>query len=203
MEVILMEDVDRVGHEGDVTKVADGYARNYLIPRGLATQATRGALKDLLLRRKAIEAREETKRVKFVGVAEELSLKSITVKARAGQGTRLHGQVTPQMIAEAAKSQLHMDLDKRNIEIAEPIRELGDFLIGLRLYKDVHAQLPVSVVRDGPTHEEMYPGASKAEPLKPAKTFEEVEAEAEADAAFAELEALEAELAAEAAAATA
>ena len=74
MEVILMEDVDRVGHEGDVAKVADGYARNYLIPRGLATQATKGALKDLALRRKAIEAREETKRSKFQVVAEELSL---------------------------------------------------------------------------------------------------------------------------------
>ena len=201
MEVILMEDVDRVGHEGDVAKVADGYARNYLIPRGLATQATKGALKDLALRRKAIEAREETKRSKFQVVAEELSLKSISVKARAGQGTRLHGQVTPQMIAEAAKVQLHMVLDKRNIEITEPIRELGDFLIGVRLYKDVHAQLPVSVVRDGPAPEELYPAGTKAAAQKPAKTFEEVEAEAEADAAFAELEALEAELAAEAASA--
>jgi len=148
MEVILMSDVDRVGHEGDVLKVADGFARNYLIPRGFAVQANRGALQDLERRRKSIEAREDTKRAKFRVVAEHLNGQSVTVKARAGQGTRLHGQVTPQMIVEAVKDQLQMDLDKRNIEITEPIRELGDYLVGAKLYKDVHAQLPVSVVRD-------------------------------------------------------
>lgn len=148
MQVILLDDVERVGHEGDVITVADGYARNYLIPRKMAVPATKGALKDLERRAKAIAAREEVKRAKAQSVAEELANLRVVVKARAGQGQRLHGQVTPQMIVEAAKEQIHVEIDRRDIEIAEPIRELGDYLVGVRLYKDVHAQLPVSVVSE-------------------------------------------------------
>ena len=148
MQVILMDDVERVGHEGDVIAVADGFARNYLIPRGLAVQATRGALRDLERRRKAISSREDVKRDKAADIAAQLGGRTVVVKARAGQGERLHGQVTPQMIAQAAQEQLHMDIDRREIDIPEPIRELGDYLVRTRLYKEVYAQLPVSVVRD-------------------------------------------------------
>jgi large subunit ribosomal protein L9 len=149
MRVILLEDVERVGHEGDVLKVADGYARNYLLPKKLAVEATRGALLELERRRSAIAAREEEKRARARKRAEELSQMRIVVTARAGQGTRLHGQVTPQMIVEAAKAQLGIELDKRDIDIPEPIRELGEYLVSAKLYKDVSAQLPVTVVREG------------------------------------------------------
>jgi len=148
MQVILLEDLDRIGHEGDVLSVADGFARNYLIPKNKAVQATKGALRDLERRRKAISQREDDKRGRALRTAEDLATKQVVVKARAGEGDRLHGQVTPQMIATAALEQYKTEIDRRDIDIAEPIRELGDFLISVKLYKDVSAQLPIKVVRD-------------------------------------------------------
>lgn len=146
MKVILMEDVPRVGHEGDVLEVADGYLRNYLEPRGLAVRATKGALKDLANRAEAIQRREEAKRERARRLVEELRATRIVVKAPAGEGGRLHGSVTTGQIAEAAEEQLHLMLDRRAIDIPEPIRELGDYLITAKVYKDVEAQLPVRVV---------------------------------------------------------
>lgn len=187
MQVILMDDVERVGHEGEVITVADGYARNYLIPRGLAVQATKGALKDLDRRRKAIGVREETKRERAEVVARDLAERLVTVKARAGQGDRLHGQVTPQMIAEAVKDQLRMDIDRRDLDIAEPIRELGDYLVSAKLYMDVYAQLPISVVRDTEADEEEAEAApevptpeeeAEGEPQEAEKPAPETQAEA-------------------------
>ncbi|NSW57624.1 MAG: 50S ribosomal protein L9 [Armatimonadetes bacterium] len=155
MQVILMDDVERVGHEGDVIEVADGYARNFLLPKKLAVEATKGALKDLERRRKAIEGREAQKAAKAQAIADELATKRVVVKARAGEGQRIHGQVTPAMIAEAAAEQIGAEIDRRDIDIAEPIRELGDYLISVRVYKTVAAQLPVSVVREkSDEHEE-------------------------------------------------
>ncbi|MBP8951777.1 MAG: 50S ribosomal protein L9 [Armatimonadetes bacterium] len=148
MQVILMDDVERVGHEGDVIEVADGFARNFLLPKKLAVAATKGALKDLESRRKAIEGREAQKATKAQAIADDLASKRVVVKARAGEGQRIHGQVTPAMIAEAAAEQIGAEIDRRDIDIAEPIRELGDYLISVRVYKTVAAQLPVSVVRE-------------------------------------------------------
>jgi len=177
MKVILMDDVDRVGHEGDVLEVADGYARNYLIPKSLAVKATPGSLKDLETRAKAIESREDDKRVKAQKLAEELATKKVEVKARAGEGQRIHGQVTTQMLAEAVTEQLGVDIDRRDIDIAEPIRELGDYLISAKLYKDVSAQLPVSVLRDEDAEEEEEQ-ALEAEKAEAAEEAEQVPAEA-------------------------
>ncbi|MCD6359359.1 MAG: 50S ribosomal protein L9 [Armatimonadetes bacterium] len=146
MKVILLDDVPRVGHEGDIIDVADGYLRNYLEPRGLAVRATRGAIKDLENRRKAIAQREEEKRVRAQQLAEELRTSKIIVHAPTGEGTRLHGTVTAQQIAEAAAEQLNFQIDRRDIDIPEPIREIGDYLVSARVYKDVTAQLPVHVV---------------------------------------------------------
>ena len=148
MQVILLQDVERVGHEGDLLTVADGYARNYLLPRGLAVQANKGTLKDLELRRGAIARRDAEKREAAQQVAEALRDKTIVVKAVTGEGTKLHGTITAQQIAEAAAQQLSLSLDKRDIDIAEPIREVGDYLVSARLYKDVAAQLPVRVVSE-------------------------------------------------------
>ena len=129
MKVILLDDVPRVGHEGDIIDVADGYLRNYLEPRGLAVRATRGAIKDLENRRKAIAQREEEKRVRAQQLAEELRTSKIIVHAPTGEGTRLHGTVTAQQIAEAAAEQLNFQIDRRDIDIPEPIREIGDYLV--------------------------------------------------------------------------
>ncbi|NPV45667.1 MAG: 50S ribosomal protein L9 [Armatimonadetes bacterium] len=146
MQVILLQDVERLGHEGDVLNVADGYGRNYLLPRGLAVKADKGTLKELEMRRSAIARRDADKRSAAQKAASELQGKLITVRAVTGQGTRLHGTVTTAQIAEAASEQLGITIDRRDIDIPEPIREVGDYLISVRLYKDVAAQLPVHVV---------------------------------------------------------
>ena len=146
MKVILLADVQRVGHEGDILDVADGYVRNYLEPRGLAVKASKGAIRDLENRRAAIERREVDKRAQAEELAAGLREMKIVVHAPVGEGTRLHGSVTSQQVAIAAAEQLKFDIDRRDVDIAEPIRELGDYLVSARVYKDVTAQLAVSVV---------------------------------------------------------
>lgn len=148
MQVILLKDVERVGHEGDILKVADGYARNFLIPRNLATVASKGAMKDLEMRKGAIERRETEKRAAAQQVADDLRDKRVVVKHVAGEGIKLHGTVTTQQIADAAAAQLGLKLDKRDLDIAEPIRETGDYLVTARIYRDVAAQLSVRVVSE-------------------------------------------------------
>ncbi|MGI5818869.1 MAG: 50S ribosomal protein L9 [Armatimonadota bacterium] len=146
MKVILLEDIPRVGHEGDILDVADGYLRNYLEPRGLAVKATKGAIKDLENRRQAIERRDDQKREEAQKNAEELRGQRIVVRAPTGEGGRLHGSVTTGQIAEAAEQQLGVIIDRRDIDVPEPIRETGDYLITASIYKDVDVQLPVRVI---------------------------------------------------------
>jgi len=146
MKVILLDDVARVGHEGEVVEVTDGYFRNYLAPRKLAVKATQGPLKDLEARSRAIEKRDQQKREKAEQAANRLRGQKVTVRAPTGEGTKLHGSVTAQQIAGAAREQLNFELDRRDIDIPEPIRETGDYLVSAKVYKDVVAQLAVSVV---------------------------------------------------------
>ena len=183
MKVILLADVPRVGHEGDVIDVADGYLRNYLGPRGLAIAATKGALKDLQNRAQGIERREEAKRERARHLVEELRDQRILVRAPTGEGGRLHGTMTTGQIAQAAEEQLHLVLDRRDIDIPEAIRELGDYLITAKVYKDVEAQLPVRVV------------SLTGEERAPEEVFEEIVEEIEEEEAEAEEAAEEAETA--------
>lgn len=162
MKVILLEDVQRLGHEGDIVEVAEGYMRNYLEPRGLAVRATKGAIKDLENRRQAIARREEAKRARAAELAAQLRERRIIIHAPTGEGTRLHGSVTAQQIAEAAREQLQFDLDRRDLDIPEPIREIGDYLVSAQIYKGVHAQLSVRVLPLDAVDEEL-PEAEVAE----------------------------------------
>ncbi len=148
MRVIFLQDIDRVGHEGEMADVADGFARNYLIPRKLAVKATKGAERELEQRAASIARRDADKRSQAQALAAQLAGTTVVVKAIAGEGSRLHGQVTSLMIADAIKAQLNYDLDRRDVEIPEPIRLVGDYLIGARLYKDIKAQLPISVIAE-------------------------------------------------------
>lgn len=177
MKVILLDDVARVGHEGEVLEVADGYFRNYLEPRNLAVRATAGPLKDLQMRRQAIERRDDDKRDEAQELAERLREQKLVIRASTGEGTKLHGSVTAQQIAEATREQMGLEIDRRDIDIPEPIRETGDYLVSARVYKDVTAQLAVSVVPMD-VEEEKQPAAEPAE----AETAQEPEAEAEAAA---------------------
>jgi len=188
MQVILLKDVDRVGHEGDILRVADGYARNFLIPRNLATVATKGAMKDLEKRRGAIERRDTEKREAAQKMAEELRDKLIVVKHVAGEGVKLHGTVTTQQIADAALAQIGLKLDKRDLDVAEPIREIGDYLVTSRIYKDVVAQLSVRVVSEKSLAAEE---AFRALELEAAEAEKATAEEAPAEAAEVEEEASE------------
>ncbi|MCK4323352.1 MAG: 50S ribosomal protein L9, partial [Armatimonadetes bacterium] len=129
MEVILLDDITNLGREGDVVSVADGHARNYLIPQKLVVKATAGNLKQLEHRRRAIEDREGQKRTQALELAEELKDKSIIVRASVGEGGRLHGEVTAHNIAEAVAEQHGVEISRHDVDIPTPIREKGDYLI--------------------------------------------------------------------------
>lgn len=149
IEVILLADVPNVGHEGDIVKTAAGYARNYLIAQGLAAEATKGALKQLQQRRGAIEERQQQKQAEAQQLGEQLREKGILIETSVGEGGRLHGQITPQQIAEAVGEQFDLPIDRRGIDIPVPIRETGDYLISATLYKGVTIELPICVVATG------------------------------------------------------
>ncbi len=146
MEVILLSDIANLGHEGDVVRVADGYARNYLIPKSMATTVTKGSLRELEQRRRAIGGREADKEAQAQTLAERLRDEMIVIRAAVGEGGRLHGEVTQRNIAAAVAEQLGIEIERRGVDIPVPIRETGDYLITATLYKEVKVEVPVRVI---------------------------------------------------------
>lgn len=147
VKVILTQDVPSLGKHGEVVSVSEGYARNYLFPRGLAIAADKGAMKNVVLRQKQAAMRAEKEAEQARQVAQILSGKTVTVRAHAGKGTtKLFGAVTAQHIADALAQQYHVKVDKRKIILSEPIKSLGDYVVPLHLHHDVHISLRVEVV---------------------------------------------------------
>lgn len=146
MKVILLQDVPGTGKKSQVVNVSDGYARNYLFPRKWAMEATPGAVKEVE-RRQEKERAEEAARVKE---AEELSRrisgKTIEIKAKSGEKGRLYGSVTGQEVADALNAQHQVEVDKRKIGLAEPIRNLGEVTAVISLYAGVKAEMTVKVL---------------------------------------------------------
>jgi large subunit ribosomal protein L9 len=183
MEVILLQDVEALGHEGDIVRVADGHARNFLIPRKMAVEATKSAKTQLERRRGAIARREEQKAEKARGLAETLHQNPLTIAARSGEGGKLHGTVTAQQISAALAEQTGIRVDRRRIQLVEPIRELGNYLVSAQLYKGVTAQLTITVTAEGgeqvqeEAEEVAEEGADEAEETAEATTEDEAEAE--------------------------
>lgn len=147
MKVVLTQEVRTLGSPGDVVEVADGYARNFLIPRGLAQRATKGALKQVDTIRRTREVREIRDLEKARELADSLAALSIRVNAKAGEGGRLFGQVTPQSVAEAITKAGGPKIDKRRLHIDGPIKSLGVHRATLRLHPEVEADLSIEVVR--------------------------------------------------------
>jgi len=145
MKIVLRADVEHVGHKGDIVEVADGYARNFLVPRGLALRATSGIQKQADAMRRSRDARDRHAREVAQAVADRLT-PTIRIEARAGEGGRLFGSVTSSDVAAAVKSQLDVDVDRRDIALDEPIKELGVSELVVRLHRDVTATLSVEVV---------------------------------------------------------
>ncbi len=146
MRVVLRGDVENLGLKGDLVEVADGYARNYLVPKGLAIKATPGAQKQADAMRRNREAQEARARAEAETLAARLTAATIEVKARAGDGGRLFGSVTAADIAEAVQAQLGIEIDRRRLDLDEPLKELGAAEVPLRLHTDVVATLQVAVV---------------------------------------------------------
>ncbi len=146
MKLILTQEVTGLGGPGDVVEVKDGYGRNYLVPRGLAMRWTRGAEKDVAALRKGREARE----IKDLGAAQEVKGRleglSVTLPVRAGSGGRLFGSVTVADLASAITAAGGPQVDKRRIEVDQPIKALGAHRVSVRLHPEVLATVGVEVV---------------------------------------------------------
>jgi len=147
MKVILTQEVRSIGAPGDVVDVADGYARNYLIPRRLALQATKGGLKQVDTIRRTREVREIRSLEQAQQMADQLGKLKVQVKAKAGDGGRLFGQVTPAQIAEAIAKAGGPKIDKKRLHIDAPVKSLGAHRAHLRLHPEVEAEIEIDVQR--------------------------------------------------------
>jgi large subunit ribosomal protein L9 len=145
MRIVLRDDVDNLGKKGEVVDVADGYARNYLVPRGLALKASAGSQKqaDAMVRNRA--ARDRRERENAEALAAQFSGRTISIKARAGGEGRLFGSVTASDIAEAVQKQTGAEIDRRKLALDEPLKELGGADVQIRLHPDVGATVHVEV----------------------------------------------------------
>ena len=189
MKVLLLKDVYKLGHAGDVKKVADGYARNFLIPQRLATLATVAAVKQAEnLRSNAAIARAKANE-ELSGVAEKLNALTLTFAVKAGETGKLYGSVTPAQIAEEIQRVSGLEVDRRNVG-HQPLREIGEFKIPVRLTTDLIPNVKVILHREGEVLKTQAPAAPAAEaeavPVEAqpeAELAEASEAPAEAEAA--------------------
>ncbi len=166
MKVLLLKDVYKLGHAGEVKKVADGYGRNYLIPRSLAVLATKGALAKAETLRAAAAQRREQLNTELGGLAEKINGLTLRFSAKAGETGKLYGSITTQMIAEAIEKEIGEKVDRRNVG-HQPLRELGAFKVAVRLTADLAPAVTVLVHREGQAVEA--PAAPEAETPAPAE----------------------------------
>ena len=146
MKVILLADVKGTGKQEEIVNVSDGYARNFLFPKKLAVESTPGAAKEIERKKAAERQREMERRAEAEKKAGALRGKVITVKAKCGAQGRLYGSITAQEIAEALAEQYQAPVDKRKIDLSEPIRALGEAAVVVKLYPEVSAKMTVRVV---------------------------------------------------------
>jgi large subunit ribosomal protein L9 len=146
MKVVLRADVPQVGNKGDVVEVADGYARNYLVPQGLAFTATAGLERQASAMRRARDLRDASARAAAQEVAKELVAKVVTVTARAGVEGKLFGSVTAADVAEAVAAQTGVEIDRRKLHLEEPIKTLGTHVVPAKLHAEVEFPITVEVV---------------------------------------------------------
>jgi large subunit ribosomal protein L9 len=148
VKIILTQEVAGVGSAGDVAEVKDGYARNFLIPRGYAMRWTRGAESQIAALRRSREVRAIRDQDTAVEVRDRLQTTPVTVTARAGEGGRLFGAVTPADVAEAVTDATGVEIDRRRVEVSTPIKTVGVHTVRVRLHSDVVAEVTLDV-REG------------------------------------------------------
>lgn len=145
MKVILRSNVEGVGYTGDVVEVANGYAQNFLMPKGLAMRATNGAVSQAAAMKRSRDLQDLKQREVAEEAAQRLEAVSISIEARVGQDDQLYGSVTTSDIAEAVQAQTGIELDRRNMSLEEPIRQVGTHQVEMRLHPEVRAQLTIEV----------------------------------------------------------
>ena len=148
MRVLLTKDVENIGRAGDVKEVADGYGRNYLLPRKLAVAAGRGAEAEANRLREAAVKRETKDRNEAQAVGDEIDNKTVVVRLKIGAEDKAFGSITNQDIAAALKAQHRVEIDRHKIDLKEPIRTLGEHQVSLKLHRDVSAHVNVIVTQD-------------------------------------------------------
>ena len=145
MQVVLLQDVKALGKKGDVVKVNDGYARNFILPKKLGVEATAQNLNQLK-QQKAFEAKQAAEQLaEAQALGAELEKKCVKLAVKVGEGGRLFGAISSKEIVEAAKDQCGLELDKKKVVLPEPIKTLGTHLVPVKLHKDVTANLKVEV----------------------------------------------------------
>jgi large subunit ribosomal protein L9 len=150
MEVILRQHVDNLGERGEIVKVADGYARNYLLPRKLALPVTEGNKKHVERERKIMDTREAEEKGQAEALAARLGAVDIIIARRVGETEQLYGSVTTADIAEYLKGK-GFEVDRRKLVLADPIKTIGEHDVPLKLHREVTVPLKVKVVREGAT----------------------------------------------------
>lgn len=148
MRVLLVKDVENLGRAGDVKEVADGYGRNFLLRRKLAVAAGRGIEAEAKRLRDAAVKRETKDRNEAQAVADEIDNKTVVVRLKVGAEDKAFGSITNQDIASALKAQHRVDVDRHKIDLKEPIKQLGEHQVALKLHRDVNAHVNVIVTQD-------------------------------------------------------
>jgi large subunit ribosomal protein L9 len=148
MEVILREHVDNLGNRGEIVKVANGYARNFLLPRKLALPVTEGNKRHVERERKIMETREAEEKGQAEAIASRLNAIDIAIARRTGDTDQLYGSVTSADIAEFLKGK-GFEIDRRKLILPEPIKTVGQYTVPLKLHRDVTVPLTVKVVKEG------------------------------------------------------
>jgi len=146
MLVILKKDVSKLGHAGDIVRVAPGYGRNYLIPRGLALPASEGNVVELEHQKRVADSIRRAQLADATALADKLANTAVTIKREAGEDDKLFGSVTNRDIAESLAAE-GIEIDRRTIVLDEPIRAIGLYTVNVKLHRDVAGQVKVFVIR--------------------------------------------------------
>lgn len=168
--VLLREDIDTLGGRGEVVKVRSGYARNYLLPQGLATLATKGNVRQIEKEREALLKKAAVERATAEAQRDQMGVIELSFQRKAGEGGTLFGSVTSMDIAEALNAKGY-EIDRRKIALRDAIKETGEYTVKVKLHRDVVLEVPVTVTAEG--------GEEAAVEAKPAKKSRKTKAETE------------------------
>ncbi len=148
MKVILMEDVKGTGKKGEMVNVKDGYARNFLIPKGLAVEATPENINIMKAKKEAENIKKEKEMAKARELAEKLNSITVVIRTKAGENGKLFGSITSKDISDKLKSDYKIDIDKKKFNMPEPIKSLGTCVVEVKLYPEISAKLNVKVEQE-------------------------------------------------------